>query len=177
MDPIKLTGNAISLQGKGRRDPLGNFDLWLNVLYGRDRFHLPVVSDLMREASSQILVVRMLGTMANPKFSLEPLPQFKQLGARRSKPGRNEHGTDRFPAARTGVSCGEWPGWLFLIPAEADQGDVVELGAAGVVVADGREDRLASRRTPGGAAASSRRSLSSPNCLFCLSRASITPSE
>ena len=81
LDPIKLTGNAISLQGKGRRDPLGNFDLWLNVLYGRDRFPLPVLSDLMREASSQILVIRMLGTLSNPKFTPEVLPQFKQLGA------------------------------------------------------------------------------------------------
>ena len=85
LDPIKLTGSAISLKGKGRRDPLGNFDLWLNVLYGRDRFHLPLLSDLMREASSQILVVRMLGTLANPRFTPELLPQFKQLGARRSK--------------------------------------------------------------------------------------------
>ncbi|MGC8639009.1 MAG: AsmA-like C-terminal region-containing protein [Isosphaeraceae bacterium] len=85
LDPIKLTGNAISLKGKGRRDPLGNFDLWLSVAYGRDRFPLPVLSDLMREASSQILVVRMLGTMSNPRFSLEPLPQFKQLGERRAR--------------------------------------------------------------------------------------------
>jgi hypothetical protein len=84
LDPIKLTGSAVSLQGKGRRDPLGNFDLWLNVLYGRDRFHLPVLSDLMREAGAQILVVRMLGTLSNPKFTLQPLPQFKQLGAQRS---------------------------------------------------------------------------------------------
>ena len=104
-----------AFRAKGRRDPLGNFDLWLNVLYGRDRFHLPVVSDLMREASSQILVVRMLGTMSNPKFSLEPLPQFKQLGAqepaergmsgsisrgRSSKQGRNPGITVAFASLR-----------------------------------------------------------------------------
>ncbi len=69
-----------SLQGKGRRDPLGNFDLWLNVLYGRGRYHLPVLSDLIREASSQLLVIRMLGTLSNPKFTPEVLPQVRQMG-------------------------------------------------------------------------------------------------
>ena len=41
LDPIKFTGGAVSLQGRGTRDPLGDLDLRLRVLYGRDRFHLP----------------------------------------------------------------------------------------------------------------------------------------
>ena len=46
LDPIKLTGSAVSLQGSGNRDPLGNLDIKLMVLYGRGR-RLPIVSDLM----------------------------------------------------------------------------------------------------------------------------------
>jgi hypothetical protein len=87
LDPIKFTGSALSLQGKGRRDPLGGLDLRLKVLYGRDRFHLPVVSDLMREASAQFLIVHVMGTPSNPKFKLEPLPQVQKLGIRRGERG------------------------------------------------------------------------------------------
>jgi hypothetical protein len=83
LDPIKFTGNAFSLLGRGSRDPLGNLDIRLKVLYGRDRFHLPVVSDLMREASGQFLIVRVEGTSAMPSFKLEALPQVQRLGIRR----------------------------------------------------------------------------------------------
>ena len=85
LDPIKFTGSAFSLQGRGSRDPLGNLDLRLKVLYGRDRFHLPVVSDLMREASGQLFIVQVLGTSSNPTFKLKTLPQVQRLGIRRSE--------------------------------------------------------------------------------------------
>jgi hypothetical protein len=85
LDPIKFTGNAFSLQGKGSRDPLGNLDIQLKVLYGRDRFHLGVVSDLMREASGQIFIVHVQGTSANPVFRPEALPQVQRLGVRRGQ--------------------------------------------------------------------------------------------
>jgi hypothetical protein len=84
LDPIKFTGNAFSLQGKGSRDPLGNLDIQLKVLYGRDRFHLGVVSDLMREASGQIFIVHVQGTSASPSFKPEALPQVQRLGGRRN---------------------------------------------------------------------------------------------
>src|SRR5262249_34189969 len=84
LDPIKFTGGAFSLLGRGTRDPLGELDLRLRVLYGRDRFHLPVVSDLMREASAQFLLVHVMGASSNPIFKLEALPQFQRLGIRRS---------------------------------------------------------------------------------------------
>jgi hypothetical protein len=80
IDPLKFTGNALSLQGRGTRDPIGNLDLRLKVLYGRDRYHLPVISDLMREASGQFFIVHVRGTDANPKFQLEALPQVQRLG-------------------------------------------------------------------------------------------------
>ncbi|MGA8348217.1 MAG: AsmA-like C-terminal region-containing protein [Isosphaeraceae bacterium] len=85
LDPIKLTGSAVSLQGSGNRDPLGNLDIQLRVLYGRDRLHLPIVSDLMREASGQFLIVHVLGPSSDPRFKLETLPQVRKLGTRRGQ--------------------------------------------------------------------------------------------
>jgi hypothetical protein len=83
LDPIKFTGSAFSLQGRGSRDPMGNLDLRLKVLYGRDRFHLPLISDVMREASGQFFIVHVLGTSSNPLYKLEALPQVQRLGIRR----------------------------------------------------------------------------------------------
>ncbi len=85
LDPIKLTGSAVSLQGSGNREPLGNLDIQLRVLYGRDRLHLPIVSDLMREASGQFLIVHVLGPSSDPRFKLETLPQVRKLGTRRGQ--------------------------------------------------------------------------------------------
>jgi hypothetical protein len=82
LDPIKFTGNAFSLQGRGTLDPQSNLDLRLEPLLGRDRFHIPIVSDLSREASAPILRVHVAGTLAHPDFSLEPLPWFQRDPAR-----------------------------------------------------------------------------------------------
>ena len=83
IDPIKFTGSAFSLQGRGTRDPLGNLNLRLKVLFGRDRYHLPIVSDVIREASGQLIVVHVGGSSADPKFALEPLPPVQRLWLRR----------------------------------------------------------------------------------------------
>lgn len=78
-DPIKFTGNAFSLKGSGTMDPQSNLDLKLDVLWGRDRFHVPLLSDVARQASSSIFVVRVQGTPSAPQFDLAPLPQFSDL--------------------------------------------------------------------------------------------------
>jgi AsmA-like C-terminal region len=78
-DPIKFTGNAFSLQGQGTMDPQGNLDLRLRVLWGRDRFHFPLVSDFTREASTPFLIARVQGTPAYPRPDIEPLPLFTEL--------------------------------------------------------------------------------------------------
>jgi len=84
LDPIKLTGSAVSLQGSGNRDPLGNLDIQLRVLYGRGR-RLPIVSDVMREVSGQFFIVHVLGPSSNPRFKLEGLPQVQKLGGLRGQ--------------------------------------------------------------------------------------------
>jgi hypothetical protein len=82
LEPIKFTGNAFSLQGRGSLDPQTNLDLRLRVLLGRDRWHVPFFSDMTREASAQFLIVHVKGTPAYPDFKLEALPQFKRDPAR-----------------------------------------------------------------------------------------------
>ena len=87
IDPIRFTGDAFSLQGRGTLDVRGDLDLRLHVLFGRDRFHLLLVSDALREASGQLFLVRIRGTPSLPKFRLEPIPvatdAINSLGNRR----------------------------------------------------------------------------------------------
>jgi AsmA-like C-terminal region len=78
-DPIKFTGNAFSLQGQGTMNPQGNLDLQLNVLWGRDQLHIPLLSDLTREASTPILIVKVEGTPSYPQYSITPLPLVNKV--------------------------------------------------------------------------------------------------
>jgi hypothetical protein len=86
IEPIRFTGDAFSLQGRGTLDVQGDLDLQLRVLFGRDRFHLLLVSDALREAGGQLFVVHVRGTPSLPKFGLKPLPMatdaIKSIGNR-----------------------------------------------------------------------------------------------
>ncbi|MBV8382865.1 MAG: hypothetical protein JOZ63_09670 [Planctomycetaceae bacterium] len=79
LDPIKLTGNAISLLGRGKLDVRGDLDMRLKVILGRDRIRVPIVSGVLREATGQIFAIRVRGTPAYPKFMLEPLPTLSEI--------------------------------------------------------------------------------------------------
>ena len=48
------------------------------MLLGRDRFHIPIVSDLSREASAPILSVHVKGTLSHPDFEIVPLPPLQR---------------------------------------------------------------------------------------------------
>ena len=78
-NPIKFTGNAFSLLGQGTLDPQGNLDLRLNVLWGRDRFHFPVLSDFTRKASTPFLICHVQGTPSSPRYEFVPLPLFNEV--------------------------------------------------------------------------------------------------
>ena len=91
LDPIRFTGDAFSLHGRGTMDVQGDLDLGLRVLFGRDRWRLPLVNDALREASGLGLVVRVLGTPSFPKFRLVPFPEvsdFLKSLAQRGKEAR-----------------------------------------------------------------------------------------
>jgi hypothetical protein len=75
-DPIQFTGSAFSLRGRGTMGVQGDLDMRLRVLYGRDQFHLGVLSDALREASGQFFVVEVKGTPSYPKFKLKGLPEL-----------------------------------------------------------------------------------------------------
>ena len=70
-------------------DVQGELDVKLRVIYGRDKLRLRLVSDAIREAGGQFLVVRITGTPAFPSIKLDPLPEalgaVKQLGAKKDK--------------------------------------------------------------------------------------------
>jgi len=74
VDKIQFHGNAFSLDGRGSLDVRGDLDLKLRILAGRDSWHIPVFSDLTRELSGQILVVRVHGPLASPSFRPEVIP-------------------------------------------------------------------------------------------------------
>ena len=84
VDPIRFTGDVFSLHGRGTLDVQGDLDLRLHVLLGRDRFHLLLVSDALREASGQFFLVRVRGTPAFPKPDPRTLPpghrRFSTIG-------------------------------------------------------------------------------------------------
>lgn len=94
LNPIKLKGNVISFLGRGRMDVQGNLDLTLSPLAGRDRLHVPVLSDALREASDQLLVVRARGQITDPNITIGPLPVLSDtirsmsIGNRRSAADR-----------------------------------------------------------------------------------------
>jgi len=79
IDTIKFIGNAFSLQGHGTLDPQGNIDLKLNVLLGRDRFHIKGLSDILREASGPFLMAHVWGTPTFPQYGLEVFPQVLEM--------------------------------------------------------------------------------------------------
>jgi hypothetical protein len=78
LEPIRFTGDAFSLQGRGTMDVQGDLDLGLRVLYGRGRT-LPLLSDALREASGLVLVVQVTGTPAYPRFKLVAIPDASKL--------------------------------------------------------------------------------------------------
>jgi hypothetical protein len=87
-DPIRFTGTAFSLLGRGTMDVQGELDLRLRVVSGRDGFHLWLLSDALREASGQFLGVRVRGTPSYATFDLDPFPELtdrvKSIGQRSS---------------------------------------------------------------------------------------------
>ncbi|WP_435008855.1 AsmA-like C-terminal region-containing protein [Tundrisphaera lichenicola] len=91
LDPLRFSGNAFSLDGKGTLDVRGELDLKLRILAGRDNLHLPILSDFSREFSGQFLVVRVQGPASAPTFKPQAIPLTSELFRRREeRPARRE---------------------------------------------------------------------------------------
>lgn len=72
---IKLTGDAVSLNGSGTREPSDNIDLAFDVAYGRNTFDVPI----LREATSLLGKVKVTGTLSAPQYKLVYLPVIGSL--------------------------------------------------------------------------------------------------
>ena len=74
LKPVHLIGNTISLEGKGTLDVRGNLNLGLELVPGRDTYHIPILSDVTRELGGLFGQIRIEGPIAAPNFRLEALP-------------------------------------------------------------------------------------------------------
>ncbi|MDB4778375.1 AsmA-like C-terminal region-containing protein, partial [bacterium] len=75
---VELLGDAISLVGKGRMTMDNEVDLDFYTVAGRNRFHIPILSDLAKASSQQILWLRVDGTVENPQVRSEILPGLNE---------------------------------------------------------------------------------------------------
>ncbi|MDA8564158.1 AsmA-like C-terminal region-containing protein, partial [Mariniblastus sp.] len=76
MNRIELLGDAISLIGNGQLNMDRKLDLNFYSIVGRNRFHIPVVSELVHAGSQRALWIKVNGTLDNPKMTRTVLPQL-----------------------------------------------------------------------------------------------------
>ena len=76
LEPVKLTGDAFSLSGMGTVQLQGDqrIDMRLSPAIGRDERRVPVVSDVVREASGRVFDLHVSGPLESPTIRPEPLP-------------------------------------------------------------------------------------------------------
>ena len=65
-DRIDFHGDAISLRGKGEMDFQSQIELTFYAMVGRGELDLPVVKQVFRGASQQIMLIHVDGTLAEP---------------------------------------------------------------------------------------------------------------
>ncbi len=77
LDRINFYGDAVSLKGSGELDLDRRIDLKFYSLVGRLELDLPVIRTVVRQASKQLLLIHVTGTLDEPQLSREPLPLLK----------------------------------------------------------------------------------------------------
>ncbi len=65
-DRIDFRGDAISLLGKGEMDFQQAIRLTFHAIVGRGEFEMPVLKELVHDASRQMMLIHVGGTLANP---------------------------------------------------------------------------------------------------------------
>ena len=76
MNRIELLGDAISLIGNGHLNMDRKLDLNFYSIVGRNRFNIPVISDLVHAGSQQAMWIKVNGTLDDPKMTRNVLPQL-----------------------------------------------------------------------------------------------------
>jgi hypothetical protein len=78
LDRINFNGDAISLKGHGEMNLDRRIDLKFYALVGRGELPLPALRALLRQASRQMLLIQVSGTLEKPQFTQEPLPMLRE---------------------------------------------------------------------------------------------------
>lgn len=73
---IEMIGDAISLIGNGRINFKRQIDLNFYSVMGRNRFYIPILSELYRAGSKRILWINVDGSLENPQTHRNVLPQL-----------------------------------------------------------------------------------------------------
>ncbi len=77
LDRVNFNGDAISLKGHGEMNLDRRIDLKFYTLVGSGELPLPALRALLRQASRQMLLIQVTGTLENPQFTKEPLPMLR----------------------------------------------------------------------------------------------------
>jgi len=77
-DKIDFYGDAISLKGSGEMGLDRKLGLNFYAVVGRDEFDLPIIGELIRGASEQMMLVRVDGRLDNPNIRREHFPGVNQ---------------------------------------------------------------------------------------------------
>jgi hypothetical protein len=78
LERINFNGDLISLKGHGELDLERRIKLKFYTLVGRQEFSLPVVRAMLQQASQQILLIHVSGTLDEPQMTREALPALKE---------------------------------------------------------------------------------------------------
>ena len=76
LDRVDFKGDVISLKGNGWMDLNHQVNLDFYALVGREEFQLPVIRMLLAEASRNILLIQVTGSVDDPNVIKKPLPEL-----------------------------------------------------------------------------------------------------
>ena len=76
LERIELIGDAVSLIGNGEINFSRQLDLNFYSVLGRNRFYIPLLSEIYRAGSQQILWINIDGTLDQPNTNRHVLPQL-----------------------------------------------------------------------------------------------------
>ncbi len=77
-DRINFNGDAISLIGQGQLNLDMQTNLTFHAMVGRDEFQVPILRNVLGEASQQLMQIHVEGTLDNPVMRKEAFPGFSQ---------------------------------------------------------------------------------------------------
>lgn len=75
IDRMDLKGDAVSLSGEGTMDYDQRVAMTFYTLVGRDELRIPLVTDILGEASKQLMAINVTGTLNHPNAAAEAMPE------------------------------------------------------------------------------------------------------